>query len=78
MYILQHQTNQEKVKNVLSDKFLSNHGVREGDCLSPILFSFYINEINNYLKTDNNSHTLRTKQLNHLLYADNLQQYCHD
>ena len=72
MYISQYQTNQVKVKNLLSDKFPSNIGVRKGDCLSPVLFNLYINEINNYLKTDYNSPNLGTRQLNHLLHADDL------
>ena len=32
-----------KLKNSITDEFPSEVGLRQGDCLSPILFSLYIN-----------------------------------
>ena len=63
---------QVKIGKFLSGKFPSEIGVRQGDSISPTLFNFYINEINNYIKPDETSPTLGSKTINLLLYADDL------
>jgi hypothetical protein len=72
MYLSQNNNLQVKVANKLSEKFSSNKGVKQGDVLSPILFNFFINEINKYLISDEDTPILGNKQINSLLYADDL------
>ena len=40
-----------KFENVLSDEFSSYIGVRQGECLSPFLFSIYLNDLENEFVT---------------------------
>ena len=37
-------------KNVTTELFSSNTGVRQGENLSPVLISVYLNDLENYLK----------------------------
>ena len=54
-----------KLKNSITDEFPCEVGLRQGDCLSPILFSLYINDLPGKLS--------RTKHMiDILLYADDL------
>ena len=41
-----------KFENVLSDEFSSYIGVRRGECLSPFLFSMYLNDLENEFVTN--------------------------
>lgn len=72
MYLPNQNNIQVKLGNKLSNKFSSNIGVKQGDCLSPILFNFYINEIDKYIPIDQNTPMLGNKFINYLLYADDL------
>jgi len=63
--------------NVKSDFFASNAGVRQGENLSPMLFSLYINDLEKYLISKGNTYLdFRDEMSNNymklmvLLYAD--------
>ena len=36
---------------MISDYFMCNIGVRQGDNLSPVIFALFINDFNNYVST---------------------------
>ena len=55
-----------------SEWFSINSGVRQGDCLSPTLFSLYINDLVEYLKINSPVMNVGNLQLNILLYADDM------
>jgi hypothetical protein len=56
----------------LSDTFRMELGIRQGDCLSPILFNLFINDIGEIFNDKSSPVSLGTFKLNHLLYADDL------
>ena len=56
----------------LTDWFISTFGVRQGDVLSSTLFSVYINDLVEELKTSGIGITLDGYLLNCLLYADDI------
>lgn len=72
MYINQNNNVQVKIGDLLSHKFSSGKGVRQGDSLSPLLFNFYVNVIFRYLLSDSHTPTIGTSQVPALLYADDL------
>ena len=57
-----------KLKSYITDEFLCEKGLRQGDSLSPILFSFYINDLPSILSPQSDINT----DINVLLYADDL------
>jgi hypothetical protein len=63
--------------NTTSDIFVNNIGVRQGENLSPLLFSLYINDLEDYLLENGGSHILTSDaicdkylKLFLLMYAD--------
>ena len=56
-----------KLNNSITDIFSCTDGLRQGDSLSPILFSFYINDLPSKLSRVNTS-----TDIDILLYADEL------
>ena len=42
-----------KINNFITEWFIINNGVRQGDSLSPTLFSLYINELAKEIKNMN-------------------------
>lgn len=62
----------EITKSVRSSFFPITSGVRQGDCLSPSLFSLYINDLVAHLKENCPSMKFGNAELNILLYADDM------
>ena len=56
----------------LTDAFATEYGVKQGDCLSPILFSLFINDMANEIKSNCNGVSLGNFDVHCLLYADDL------
>ena len=66
-------TNSLIFQELLSPKFTSNTGVKQGDALSTILFNLYINDLPNIFKSDNSDPiSIENTQINCLKYADDL------
>lgn len=63
-----------KLSSGITNFFPCNIGVKQGDCLSPILFDCFIDDICNYLVSDTNDGFKidDTTYINSLLYADDL------
>ena len=61
-----------KLPTGLSDSFLMELGIRQGDCLSPILFNLFINDIYKIFDSTTEPVSIGSYTLNHLLYADDL------
>ena len=61
-----------KINNILTEWFLVNCGVRQGDNLSPTLFSLFINDLANAIKSLNVGIKVGNKLVNILLYADDM------
>ena len=55
-----------------TDWFSTELGVRQGDCLSPTLFSVYINDLVHELKSSNLGIKIDENSLQALLYADDI------
>ena len=56
----------------LTDAFATEYGVKQGDCLSPTLFSLFINDMANEIKSNCNGISLGNFDVHCLLYADDL------
>ena len=56
----------------LTKAFDVDLGIKQGDCLSPILFNLYVNDIGEIFDTHCNPVSLETFNLNHLMFADDL------
>ena len=64
---------QVKIENTLSEAFTCNIGVRQGECLSPFLFSMYLNDLEEELITNGvNGIDIGMLKLFLLLYADDI------
>lgn len=62
-----------KFNNVLSDDFSSHLGVRQGECLSPFLFSMYLNDLENeFIQKGVEGVDIGMLKLFLLLYADDI------
>jgi ssDNA-binding Zn-finger/Zn-ribbon topoisomerase 1 len=61
-----------KLNNIFTDWFEVTCGVRQGDNLSPTLFSLLINDLANYIKQLNKGIKLRDDNISILLYADDM------
>ena len=62
-----------KCNNTLSEAFSCNIGVRQGECLSPFLFSMYINDMEQELENNGvNGIDIGMVKLLLLLYADDI------
>jgi len=68
-----------KVFESLSDEFTCTLGVRQGDCLSPFLFSIFINDIEQTLNNDGiEGINIGSFKLMLLLYADDIILFAKD
>ena len=67
---------QVKHNNIISDAFFSNIGVRQGECLSPFLFSIYLNDLEEevHLKVANGV-DIGMMKLFLLLHADDIVRF---
>ena len=61
-----------KLANGLSESFNMNLGIKQGDCLSPILFNIFINDIHEIFDNTCDGVSVGNINLNHLLFADDL------
>ena len=64
---------QVKHNKIISDAFFSNIGVRQGECLSPFLFSIYLNDLEEEIHLKGaNGIDIGMMKLYLLLYADDI------
>lgn len=62
-----------KFDNIISDEFSSFLGVRQGECLSPFLFSMYLNDLeNDFIQNGADGFDIGMLKLYLLLYADDI------
>ena len=62
-----------KYDNIISDEFSSFLGVRQGECLSPFLFSIYLNDLeNDLMQKGAEGFDIGMLKLYLLLYADDI------
>jgi hypothetical protein len=72
MYLTQGTKLSVKVGDTLSELFLSNIGVRQGDVISFTLFSFFIHDFQTYFNESCDPPNIGESNVHHLLYADDL------
>ena len=62
-----------KSNNTMSEPFVANRGVKQGDNLSPTLFNIYVDDFLEYLNSSVTSLAyLDSTPVNHLFFADDL------
>ena len=61
-----------RINGKLSPWFFSETGVKQGDSLSPTLFSVFINDLVKQINDLNRGFYLHSKKLSILLYADDI------
>lgn len=62
-----------KYNNTISEDFSSHLGVRQGECLSPFLFSMYLNDLENeFIRKGADGFNIDMLKLYLLLYADDI------
>ena len=60
-------------QNTITEMFSCNKGIRQGDGLSPVLFSLFMNDLTQYFRANHcPGVTLGNHSLNCLMYADDL------
>ena len=64
--------NSVRLNGFMTDWFRSNAGVRQGDSLSPTLFSIYINDLATEIKASNLGVSVADEIISILLYADDM------
>ena len=74
MYI--NQTIQVRWNNTLSNVFGISNGVKQGGCLSPTLFSLYINNLINILRKNNIGCRYGPHHMGVYGYADDISLLC--
>ena len=72
MYLNVRPLLQVKVDNFLTDSFISEIGVRQGDIMSPNLFKLFVNDLSDNFNAECEPVILGNTKLNCLLYADDL------
>ena len=70
--IYESSTAQIRVNRLLSDPFNVSSGVKQGDIISPILFSMYLNDLATGIKELNCGIDINRFKLDILLYADDI------
>jgi hypothetical protein len=63
---------QIRLNDVLTDRFPTTSGVRQGDALSPTLFIILMNDLSRELNSLPCSVQINSSQVNHLMYADDV------
>ena len=61
-----------KLPQGLTSSFETNIGIRQGDSLSPLLFSLFIDDIKDIFEHEDEPCSIGNIKLSHLLYADDL------
>ena len=61
-----------RINNMLSEWFTVINGVRQGDTLSPTLFSLFVDELAKEIKNMNIGIKIGDRLINILLYADDM------
>ena len=74
MYI--NQSFQVKWNNIISSQSHVSNGVKQGGCLSPTLFSVYLNELNETIRKNNISCRYGSEYMGVFCYADDLSLLC--
>ena len=73
MPMYQNVKSKAKYNNQKSEDFACNTGVRQGECLSPVLFSIYFNDLEEELISKNvEGLDLENFRLLLLMYADDI------
>ena len=76
LYKYVNQVIQSKWNGVLSDKCKISNCIKQGGCLSPSLFSIYLNNLILYLRTSNIGGKCRSEYMGVFGYADDLSLLC--